>query len=156
MPKNELKQNNLLLFWIPTLVIIISFVALIYGIISNDTIKTYADLPVIALVLFWFPLSLILLNFIIIFYGIVSLDANTYAKTSFILSLFFWLPALNLFTSILAVIYGFISVNLIRKDKKQKGMLIAIASITIGITTLIASFTGMLLFSLYPEFFNAV
>ena len=78
-------------------------------------------------------------------------ETHKYAKVSFILSLFFWLPAINIFTSILAIVFGITFFKEIKKNKTLKGKGLAIAGITIGLTTLVLSFIGMVIYFFAPE-----
>ena len=73
---------------------------------------------------------------------------NNYAKTSFIFAMFFFVPAINIFTSALAIAFGKAALNDI-KENKQRGRTLAIASITIGIVTLILTAIAFLTYNLW-------
>ena len=135
-----MKKNNFLLFVFPTLIILVNFIAIIFGYLSFDGITLYAKTTVVLALLFWLPAFNIIINFFIVVYGLSQLKASLYSKLSLILSLFLWIPALNIFTSILAIIYGILAIR-----SKEPGKSLAIAGISIGFITLSLALMGVLL-----------
>lgn len=142
---------NILLFWVPTILIIIGTSAIAYGVAAMDRLKSYAEASSIAALFFWLPILIIFINLLVIIYGISIKNINTYSKASIISSLFFWFPAFNIFTSILAIIFGITFFRKLKADKSQKGKGLAIAGITIGIVTLALSFGGLIITTFFPQ-----
>lgn len=143
----DVKTSSKLLFGLPALLILINFIALIYGISAFK--DNYNQIMIIVLFL-WLPLLMIAINLSVIIYGIIVSELHRYSRISFILSLFFFLPAINLVTSVLSIVFGIIALRELKEDKKQKGRAIAIAGISIGIVTLVISLSGMIIVYLFP------
>ncbi len=142
---------NILLFWLPTILILISVSAIAYGVAAMNELKTHAEPLTIAVLFFWLPILIIFINLLVIIYGINIKKINTYAKASMILSLFFWFPAFNIFTSVLAIVFGIVFFRKLKTDRNQKGKWLAIAGITISIVTLALSFAGLVIYSFFPQ-----
>jgi len=142
---------NILLFWLPVILITLSVSAIAYGIAAMGELKNYAETSSVAVLFFWLPILVIFINLLVIIYGISLKNTNTYSKASIILSLFFWFPAFNIFTSILAIVFGITFFRKLKADKSQKGKVLAIAGITIGIATLIFSFAGLVIYTFFPQ-----
>ena len=73
---------------------------------------------------------------------------NRYSKIAFSFALLFWLPAFNIFTSAFAIAFGNAALNEI-KESNGRGKGIAIASITLGIVTIILSAAGFISYNLW-------
>ena len=73
---------------------------------------------------------------------------NRYSKIAFSFAILFWLPAFNIFTSAFAIAFGNAALNEI-KEGKGKGKGLAIASITLGIITIILSVVGFISYNLW-------
>jgi hypothetical protein len=82
---------------------------------------------------------------------------NSYCVSSLVFALFFWLPLLNNFTSVLAIVFGIVGIKELRANKEEKGKGLAIAAITIAITTVILTIVGIILFPdiFFETYFNS-
>ncbi len=151
MRNNQKHLSNIFLFWLPSLIILISVIVIIYGFSSIEVLKNYTEASTIAILLFWFPILMIFIDALVIVFGIIVLKKSIYAKLSFLISLLFWLPALNIFTSALAIVFGVVFFKELKEDGNQKGKGLAIAGITIGTITLILSLLAFIIYAFFPE-----
>ena len=125
------------IYWASTVLILVNtLVALLFLSLTKSNIGINPSYFVYILA---FLNVLIATIFIIV--GIINTDSGNFAKTSIICSLLFWFPAINLISCILAIVFGIASIR-----RKEKGLGLAIAGLTIGIITVIFAVVGSLVY----------